>query len=222
MISTMERRPLMNTLFYYPGNASMAPHMVLEEIGQPFTLRLVDRSKNAQKDPEYLRLNPNGLIPVLVDGDLVLYESAAICLHLADRNPGSRLAPELGTAARAHFYKWLIHLTNTVQAELLAYFYPERVTDDAAAAAQVKAHAETRIGAMLDRIEASLDAGGPYLLGDSFSAADLYLFMLSRWTRGFANPAGNRPALRRLLDAVAKRPAVQRALKTEGLAAPFF
>ncbi len=212
----------MNTLYYYPGNASMAPHMVLEEIGQPFALRLVDRSKDAQRDPEYLRLNPNGLIPVLVDGDLVLFESAAICLHLADRHPESRLAPALGTAARAHFYKWLIHLTNTVQAELVTYFYPERMADDAAAVAQVKAHAEARIGAMLDRIEASLAASGPYLLGDSVSAADLYLFMLGRWTRGFANPARNRPALRRLLDRVVERPAVQRVLKTEELAAPFF
>jgi glutathione S-transferase len=212
----------MNTLYYYPGNASMAPHMVLEEIGQPFALRLVDRSKDAQKDPEYLRLNPNGLIPVLVDGDLVLFESAAICLHLADRHPESRLAPALGTAARAHFYKWLIHLTNTVQAELVTYFYPERMADDATAVAQVKAHAEARIGAMLDRIEASLAASGPYLLGDSFSAADLYLFMPGRWTRGFANPARNRPALRRLLDRVVERPAVQRVLQTEELAAPFF
>jgi glutathione S-transferase len=142
----------MNTLYYYPSNASMAPHMVLEEIGQPFALRLVDRSKDAQRDPEYLRLNPNGLIPVLVDGDLVLFESAAICLHLADRHPESRLAPALGTAARAHFYKWLIHLTNTVQAELMTYFNSERMADDAAAVAQVKAHAEARVGAMLDRI----------------------------------------------------------------------
>src|SRR5689334_10559721 len=103
----------MYALYYYPSNASMAPHMVLEEIGAPFELRLVDRERQAHKTPEYLRLNPNGLIPVLVDGDLVLFESAAICLHLADRHPESRLAPPLGSPARAHFYKWLIHLTNT-------------------------------------------------------------------------------------------------------------
>jgi len=212
----------MPTLYYYPGNASMAPHMVLEEIGAPYELSLVDRTKQAHKDPEYLRLNPNGLIPVFIDGDLVLFESAAICLHLADRNPAAKLAPELGTAERAQFYKWLIHLTNTVQAELITYFYPERVTDSAATAAEVKRHAERRVGEMFDRIEVALAADGPYLLGARFSAADLYLLMLARWSRGMANPARDRKAIRRLLDRLIERPAVQRVFTKEEIAAPWF
>src|SRR5260370_5953618 len=114
----------MPTLYYYPGNASMAPHMALEEIGAAFELRLVDRDKSAHKAPDYLRLNPNGLIPAFVDGDLVLFESAAICLHLADRHPSSRLAPELGTAERATFYIWQILLTHTSQRVLLSHFDP--------------------------------------------------------------------------------------------------
>ena len=69
-------------LHYSPSDASLAPHLLLEELGVPFELALVDRSVNAQKSPAYLKLNPNGLIPVLVDGDLVLYETAAIALHL--------------------------------------------------------------------------------------------------------------------------------------------
>ncbi len=210
----------MPILYYYPDNASMAPHMVLEEIGAPFELRLVDRRHNAHKDADYLRLNPNGLIPAFVDGDLVLFEAAAICLHLADRHPEARLAPPLGTAQRAQFYKWLIHLTNTVQAELLTYFYPQRLTDSAAGAAIVKAHAEARVGGMFDRIDAALAAGGPYLLGADFSAADLYLLMLAGWRRGMANPASNRPTLRRLLDRLVERPAVKRVFATEGIAAP--
>jgi glutathione S-transferase len=109
-----------------------------------------------------------------------------------------------------------------VQAELLGYFYPERLTDDSKAAAQVKAHAEARVGAMFDRIEASLAAGGPYLLGARFSVADLYLLMLARWTRGMANPARDRTSVRRLLDRLIERPAVQRALATEKIAAPVF
>jgi glutathione S-transferase len=212
----------MPVLYYYPGNASMAPHMVLEEIGAPFELRLVDRTKNAHKDPDYLRLNPNGLIPAFVDGDLVLFESAAICLHLADRHREARLAPEFGTAARTEFYKWLIHLTNTVQPELILYFYPERHADDSAMAARVKAHAEARLGGMVDRIEAALQRSGPYLLGDTFTAADLYLFMLARWTRAMANPARERPALRNLLDRIVARPAVQRVFTTERITAPLF
>jgi glutathione S-transferase len=212
----------MIALYYYPGNASMAPHMALEEIGQPFELRLVDRDTAAHKTPDYLRLNPNGLIPVLVDGDLVLYESAAICLHLADRFPAAHLTPPVGTPGRAHLYKWLIHLTNTLQPELLTYFYPERQSDDDAMAARLKAHAERRVGEELDRIEAHLKTSGPYLLGDTYSVADMFLLMLGRWTRELGNPARNRPGLRRLMEGVAERPAVKRALATEGIAAPLF
>ena len=95
-------------LYYYPGNASLIVHVLLEELGAPFELVHVDRGARAHKSAEYLKLNPNGLIPVLVDGDLVLYETAAICLHLADRYGAAQFAPAVGTAERAHFYKWLI------------------------------------------------------------------------------------------------------------------
>ncbi|HZV93182.1 MAG TPA: glutathione S-transferase N-terminal domain-containing protein, partial [Caldimonas sp.] len=79
-------------LHYFPGNASLIAHVVLEELGVPFELKYVDRAVSAQRSAAYLALNPNGLIPVLVDGaatdaagrPLVLYETAAICLHLAD------------------------------------------------------------------------------------------------------------------------------------------
>jgi len=213
----------MYQLYYYPGNANLAPHILLEEIGADYELVLVDRNKNEQKSPEYLKLNPAGRIPVLVDGDLVLYETAAICLHLADRHAGVGLAPALGSNERAEFYKWLVYLTNTVQAELLLYFYPERLADDAAAAAQIKTHAESRTGDMLDLIEATLAAGtGPFLLGAQYRAVDPYLLMLCRWTRGMHNPARNRPHLGRFLETVMARPATQRAFAAEGLAAPFY
>ncbi len=213
----------MYQLYYYPGNANLAPHILLEEIGADYELVLVDRNKNEQKSPAYLKLNPAGRIPVLVDGDLVLYESAAICLHLADRHAGAGLAPALGSVERAQFYKWLMYLTNTVQAELLLYFYPERLADDAAAAAQIKAHAESRIGDMLDLIETTLAAGkGPFLLGACYRAVDPYLLMLCRWTRGMHHPARDRAHLGRFLDTVMARPATQRAFAKEEIAAPFY
>ena len=213
----------MYRLYYYPGNANLAPHILLEEISAAYELVLVDRTKNEQKSAAYLELNPNGRIPVLIDGALVLYESAAICLHLADRHPAAQLAPALGTDARAEFYKWLVYLTNTVQAELLLYFYPERLADDAAAAAQVKAHAEARVGEMLDQIEAKLAAGpGPYLLGADYRAVDAYLLMLCRWTRGMSRPARARPQLARYLETVMARPATERAFAKEGIAAPYY
>lgn len=217
----------MYKLYYYPGNANLAPHMLLEEIGAAFELALVDRDNQAQRSAEYLKLNPNGRIPTLVDDDLVLYEAAAICLHLADRHPEAALAPALGTAERAQFYKWLIYLTNTLQAELITYFYPERLTDDDGATAQVKVHAEARVGAMLDLIDAALadhahDGRGPYLLGAHYSAVDPYLLMLSRWTRMMHHPARERTWLGPYLEMIAARPAVRRAFASEGIAAPFF
>ncbi|MGN6389307.1 MAG: glutathione S-transferase family protein [Burkholderiaceae bacterium] len=210
-------------LYYYPGNASLAPHMLLEELGVPYALELVDREGDAHKRPDYLALNPSGRIPVLVDGDLVLFESAAICLHLADRHPEAGLLPPLGSAARAHAYKWLIYLTNTLQAETLTYFYPERLTSDAAMAEVVKAHAEARIDGMLDLLDAEVARhGGDWLLGDRFTVADPYLLMLCRWTRNMHRPARTRPALNAVLARIAARPAVRRAFEQEGIAEPVY
>lgn len=217
----------MYRLYYVPSNASLAPHILLEELGAAHELLLVDREHNEHKGAAYLKLNPSGRIPVLLDGELVLSEAAAICLHLADRHPEAALAPPLGTPERAEFYKWLMYMTNTVQPEILNYFYPERLSEDAAGAAAVKRQAEARIGAMLDLIEAALagnaDAGrGPYLLGAAYTAVDPYLLMLARWTRGFAHPARARPHLGAYLERIIARPAVRRAFVAEGLAAPWF
>ena len=216
----------MYKLYYYPSNANLAPHILLEEIGAPYELALVDRANNAHKSPEYLKLNPTGRIPVLIDvnnGDLVLFETAAICLHLADRHPHAKLAPPLATVERAQFYKWLIYLTNTLQTELITYFYPERLSDDKLGADAVRRHAEQRVGDMLEILDAQLGAsGGPWILGSVYTAADPFLFMLSRWTRGMGKPARAYPHLGPFLEAMAARPAVQRALAQEGLNAPFY
>jgi glutathione S-transferase len=214
----------MITLHYYPGNASFTPHVLLHEIGVPFELKRVQRMEGAHKQPDYLKLNPNGQIPVLVDGTLVLYETAAICMHLADAHPAAALAPSLGTPERAHFYKWMAWLSNTLQAMLMHYFYPERMVDegDAAAALQVKAHAQAKAVAMLALLDAQLAShGGPWLLGTHYSAADPYAFMLCRWTRGFDDrPARSFAHLAPFLQRVAARPAVQRVFEAEGLVPP--
>lgn len=218
----------MRQLHYFPGNASLIAHIVLEELGLPFALRHVDRAHAAHKSPEYLALNPNGLIPVFVDdspGDgapLVLYETAAICLHLADTHPASALLPALGSRERAQAYKWLVWCTNTLQATISNYFYPERWADSAAGAAIVKALAENKVGAMLDQINAELARhGGPWFLGDRYSVVDPYAFVLCRWTRGFTRPARELPSVKPWLDRMLARPAVQHAFATEKLAAPF-
>lgn len=212
----------MMQLHYFPGNASMTPHMLLEELGVPHQRVLVDRANNAQRSPAYLALNPNGKIPVLVDGALVLYETAAIVLHLVDTHPQARLAPAVGTAERAVFYKWLMWLSNTLQAEMPLYFYSERWADGAEGAAQVKRHAEVHIAAMIDQLEAELARhGGPWFGGEHFSALDPYVLMLCRWTRGMARPARTLPRLGEYLQRVLARPAVQRVFASEGLTQPY-
>lgn len=213
-------------LHYYPSTAAMVPHILLEEIGEPYRHVFVDRQANAHKTPEYLKLNPNGLLPVLVDGDLVLYETAAICLHLADTHPAARLAPAVGTRERAQFYKWLMWLTNTMQATLIIYFYADRWVDegDTAAAAKLSAQAERKVQGMIGQLEDELARhGGPWFLGKDYSLLDAYVLTLCRWTRNFRNspPARTREHLGAYLQRVLARPAVQRVFANEKLAQPF-
>ena len=208
-------------LYYYPGNANLAPHILLEEMGLEYQLNYVDRSIDFHKSPDYLQMNPSGRIPVLIDGDLSLYESAAICLHLVDSHPDCGLIPTVGSPARANVYKWLMYLTNTLQTELLVYFYPQRLIDSEQGAAEVKAHAERRVSGMLDLVENELAQRGPYLAGSDYTLVDPYLLMTCRWTREMNNPARRRPRLNALLESVLEREAVQRTLASEGVEAPF-
>ncbi len=219
----------MIALHYHPGNASFAVHLLLRELGDNFQLMYVDRAAGAHKSPEYLALNPNGLIPVLQDGDLILYETAAILMHLADTHPHATMAPALGTPERAQFYKWMVWLTNTMQARLLCYFYPERWVDvgNSAAAAQIKAHAQNGVGECLAQLGVQLQkSGGPFLLGQPYSALDPLALMLCRWTRGFdpalgAAPARDWPALQPYLAHLLARTATVQTFAAEQLAQPW-
>lgn len=208
----------MYTLYYFPSNASVAPHMLLEEIGADYELALVDKKAGAQKAPDYLKLNPTGRIPVLLDDGQAIFESAAIMLHLVDQHPQAGMAPAIGTPQRAQFYQWLVFLTNSLQEAQMLWFYPERlVCEDQAAAAKIKQAAEQRMGGFLDVIEGHLAGNGPYFLGEQISAADLYLTMLARWSRAMNKPPRSRPGIARLLDLTTNRPSVKRAYEQEGV-----
>jgi glutathione S-transferase len=203
-------------LYYYPANANLAPHILLEEAGCKYELVLVDRRSEQQKSAEYLRLNPNGRIPVLVSGELVLFEAAAICLHIADLYPGARLAPPLGTAERAHFYKWLTFLTNTVQPAYMAFRYPEQYSDEPQALEGVRRAAVERLRSAFHVLNEAL-ASGPFLLGPAYSACDAYLYMLSWWAERLSPPPSALPGIRRCVHAVAERTATRRACEAEGI-----
>lgn len=208
-------------LYYSPGTASLIPHILLEEMGVPFELVEVDREHDAHKSPDYLRLNPAGLIPVLVDSDHVLAETAAIVLALADRFPEKRMAPPCPSPAREQCYRWLMYLTNTLQAELIHYFYPHRLGGEHAEA--VQARARDRIMPMLDILDAQLaQSTGPFFLGADYSIVDIYLFVLCRWTRNMPQPARLRPHLSPFLARMVERPAVRQVLERERLPQPWY
>ena len=210
----------MYKLYYFPGNASFAPHAIINEVGAEVELVLVDRTKNAQKDPEYLKMNPAGRIPTLVDSELVLFESVAICIHLADKHPEAMLAPPLGTDARAHFYKWMMFFTNSIQPDVLIFHYTARYTTNEADVLGMKAGADQRIQKWFDIVEENMGAG-PYLLGDTYSAADIYLTMLCRWGRLQDPKPASRPKISKLVDLVLARPAVQKTIEVEAIEGPF-
>jgi len=204
-------------LYYMPGAASLAVHAVLEEVGAEYRLVRVSREDGKVEPPEFVGLSPHGRVPVLVDSTLVLHESAAIVMHLSDSYSAAGLAPALGTPERAHWYRWLTYLTNTVQTGFLSYLYPERYTADPDGAPAVKEQADAGLAATRDFLDRELAAGGPYLLGERFTSADVYLYMLTRWGRRLEPKWWDQPALGTHYRLVGERPAVQRAREQEGL-----
>jgi glutathione S-transferase len=204
----------MYTLYWSPGSASMAPHCCLEEAGAPYSLRRVAMGAGEHLSAEYLKLNPAGKVPTLVaENGFVMTESAAICMLIADRHPQARLAPAPDDMARGHFYMWLAHLTNTLQPAILRYYYSERFTSAADGAKAVVEKACEEVAAIWQRIENHLQAKGPYLLGDRFSATDIFCYMLSTWQDPCPDTYARFPGVKRLADLVSARPAIAKIAK---------
>jgi glutathione S-transferase len=205
----------MYKLFYYPRNASWAPHMLLAEIQLDYELILVDRKTEAQKNPDYLRLNPTGRIPTLVIDGEPIYESAAICLFLCERHPEKNLIPAVGTIERAKFYQWLFYLNASLQPELMVYFYPHKHTTDSLGQAAIKQAQQERISQMLALLNQELE-GKQFLLGNHISACDFVLFMLLHWCSGFDKPPMAYPDLKKFLHHFSQLESVRRVCEIEG------
>lgn len=204
----------MYKLYYYPRNASLAPHLVLEDVGADFDLILVDRGSNQQKSPEYLSLNPAGRIPTLVHDDLVLFESSAICLYLCEQFPETDLIPKVGGHERAHFYQWLMYLNNTVQTEILMYAYPDRHTVNIDFAPSIKQAQENRLMDMFKLLDGALE-GKSCLVGRNTTVCDYFLLMVSIWGRNLPRPPLELPNLGPYLLKLATRETVKRVFEKE-------
>ncbi len=178
----------MYTLYFAPGAASLVVHWLLIELDAPYALQRVDLASGQQKQPGYLALNPNGVVPTLVIDGKPMHEAAAMLLLLADAYPQAGMAPAPDAPQRGAYYQWMLHLANTVQPLFRQWWYPQEAAGPDNAAA-VHAHVQPRIEAAWDRLDAHLAAHGPYLLGDEMTAVDFYLVMLMRWSRNMPRQA---------------------------------
>jgi len=184
---------------------SLAPQILLEEIGAPYELIWV--GKSAPELETLRRINPAAKIPCLIlpDGTAVA-ESAAILIHLTQAHPEAGLAPPAGSAAHARFLQWMVFLSANLYDAVLRYCYSERYsTAGAAAAPAIKAQALADHFAHLKRLNGELS---PYILGERLSAADLYLHMLAGWYPGDMQSLASRmPKLAEHTALLRRRPA---------------
>jgi len=167
-------------LFYMPGASSLADHIVLEWSGQPYETVRMDRG--SIKTPEYLALNPTGVVPILVDGDFTLTENVAILGYLADLYPHLQLAGDGSPRSRAEVMRWLGFLNSDVNKAFRPIFFPERYLPDDGVAAQLAATARGHVREYLGRLDAQLE-GREWLTGRR-SIADAYHFVMLRWAIG--------------------------------------
>lgn len=204
-------------LHYAPDNASLIIRLALETGGIAYDTVLVDRAAQAHRAPEYLRLNPHGLIPVLDTPEGAIFETGAILLWLADRHPG--LAPGPNDPARGDMLKWLFYLSNTLHPGLRMLFYPEKYTTGDPAALRSR----DNIAAMLDKLDALLAAAPPWIGAGTPGILDAYLACCLRWMALYPLGGTGWFTLARWphLDSFARLrdtdPATLRAAKAEGL-----
>lgn len=198
-------------LYYSPGACSLSPHIALREAGLNFELVQVDlASKKTASGQNYLEINPAGYVPCLqLDDGRTLTEGPAILQYVADQVPGKLLAPANGSFERYHLQQWLNFISTELHKNFSPLFNPAASEDWRNAVRQAIA---ARLGVVATRFE---DA--PYLLGDSLSVADIYLFVVLSWGAYVNLDLSPWPALQAFMGRVGGREAVQAALRAEGL-----
>lgn len=212
----------MYTLYWHPWSSSYAPMAVLKELDVGFELHEVDYDGGETEKPEYRHLQPLGLIPALTfDDGQSMFESAAIIIFLCDRHRKAHLAPDTYDPQRAGFLQWMLFLADTVYPSYNRYYHPERYTASSEGAEAVKAQARTLALNQLGIIENHLFANGPWLLGDRFSACDIYLQMITTWHETPQNLFKDMPSVRTLAHEVTLREACRWAIDRHNFATGF-
>jgi glutathione S-transferase len=198
-------------LFYFPGACALSPHIVLNELGLPYTLEKIDfATKKTAAGLDYLTINSKGAVPALqLDDGRLLTEGPAIVQYLADQKPDSGLAPRAGTFERYQLMEILNYITSEVHKGFSPLFNPKISAD-------WKASAIANLEKKFDWLTAFLKDKN-YLMGNTFTVADAYLFTVLNWTGHLKIDLSRWPVLTAYQARIAQRPKVQQALREEGL-----
>ena len=198
-------------LYYSPGACSLSPHIVLREAGLAFEPVLAStKTHKLQDGTDYYGINPKGYVPRLeLDNGERLTEGPAIVQYIADQAPAKKLAPAAGTMARYRLQEWLNFITSELHKSFSPLFNP-------AMPEEAKALYRTRLGDRFKWVDGQL-AGKNYLMGEDFSVADAYLFVVAGWSKHVGVDISGLANLGAFMARVGARPAVQEALKAEGL-----
>jgi glutathione S-transferase len=194
----------MMQLYWSPRSRSFTAIWLLEETGLPYERVLTDISTGAQKAPEYLKINPMGKVPALRDGDAALGEAAAICAYVADRYPETNLAPAVTDPSRARYLQWLFFSPSCIEPALIQIFTKIEVPTSTAAWGSAQQ--------VFDVLDAAL-AGGPWILGERFSAADIVIGSGLNFAVRMFKMVPSRPSFDAYIARCAARPAFQRTEK---------
>ena len=200
----------MYKLYYALKSASMGVRAMLEEIGVPYELIDTTIDMDNSRSPDHLAINPNGWVPVLLWEGGAMYECAAITVFLGDRHPDAGLAPSVDDPARGLYLQTLVYFSNSVQNAYQLTYYPDRFVDVATDEPSAQQRGNRRLRETWRVIDDQI-GDKQWLLGDRFSLADIYLFMLTTWLRtGKGHPSLDEfPNVKRIADVVVQRPSVQ-------------
>ncbi len=191
-------------LYHAHGTSAFRCRWMLEELGAPYDLVNLSLGHGEHKQPDYLQIHPLGSVPALVDGDHNYIESAAIVMHLADKDPEQRFAPPLGTPARGHYYQWVLfamtNLYQMVHTPYIRYFFRH----------ETATHEEREALARHLAVTDDLLRAGPYLLGEQFTGADVVFGGMLVWAEACGLLLGREPQTD-YLERLKARPAFQRA-----------
>ena len=167
-------------LFYAEPSAAMGARVILTEIGVPYQLTWTDIAQNSIREPNLLALNPNGWVPVLVWEEGAIYECGAIIIFLCDRHPEIQLAPGVTDPERGLFLQWLFFFSSSLQNAYQMTYYPNRFCMSSKDEKSIKSRSISRLEELWQVVDDAIGVKD-WILGKRFSAADIYLFMLTTW-----------------------------------------